>query len=59
VVALQLAEELGAAGLQVGGDRVDVLDGEAGNGRYRWVRRRVPVVASYAGESNLISSSRA
>jgi hypothetical protein len=30
VVALQFADELGAAGPQAGGDRVDVLDGEGG-----------------------------
>ena len=44
LVALQLADELRAAGSQAGKDGVDVLDGECDVANARRVRRRVPVV---------------
>jgi hypothetical protein len=45
LVALQLADELSAAGSQIGDDGVDVLDGECDMADTRCVRLRVPVVA--------------
>jgi len=50
LVALQLADELSAAGSQAGDDGVDVFDGECNVAETRGVRGRVPVVASFDGE---------
>jgi hypothetical protein len=45
LVALQLADELSAAGSQAGDDGVDVFDGERYMADARRVRRRVPIAA--------------
>src|ERR671934_1859521 len=45
LVALQLADELSAAGSQAGDDGVDVFDGECDMADARCVRRRAPVAA--------------
>jgi hypothetical protein len=58
LVALQLADEFSAAGSQAGDEGVDVLDRECDVADTPRVRRRVPVVASFAGEWNFTSSRR-
>jgi hypothetical protein len=45
LVALQLADELSAAGSQAGDDGVDVFDRERDMADARCIRRRVPVAA--------------
>jgi hypothetical protein len=44
-VALQLADELSAAGSQADDDDVDIFEGECDVADARRVRRRVPVAA--------------
>src|SRR5262249_4227440 len=53
LVALELADELCAAGSPTGDDSVDVFDGECEMAEARRVRRRVPVAALGRGRAEL------